>query len=115
MSTTALRQRLAELDAEIAETEKVLNYLRQDRAAVQHQLDATTFPVLALPRARRNHGQDIFSLPSFGQGDPRHKLTPGYHSEAGISGTDNLSRSLSLMESHRPRHPCSLGDVLPPP
>ncbi|KAJ7637219.1 hypothetical protein B0H17DRAFT_1107239 [Mycena rosella] len=50
MSTAALRERLAELDAAIVEQKTVLKDLEWDRTAVHRQLHATsTFPVSTLP------------------------------------------------------------------
>jgi hypothetical protein len=46
---TNLRARLAELDAEIVEQERILYHLKQNRIALQRELNATVFPVATLP------------------------------------------------------------------
>ncbi|KAF8214180.1 hypothetical protein K438DRAFT_2149366 [Mycena galopus ATCC 62051] len=49
MPTIDLRRRLIELDAQIAEHRHVLHQLEETRIAVEHELDAASFPVLSLP------------------------------------------------------------------
>ncbi|KAJ7368821.1 hypothetical protein DFH08DRAFT_1071450 [Mycena albidolilacea] len=46
---TNLRARLAELDVEIVEQERILYQLKQNRIALQRELNATVFPVATLP------------------------------------------------------------------
>ncbi|KAF8161768.1 hypothetical protein K438DRAFT_1859413, partial [Mycena galopus ATCC 62051] len=45
----ALRRRIAELDAQIADHRRVLHDLEEARTAVERELHATPFPVLTLP------------------------------------------------------------------
>ncbi|KAF7352364.1 F-box domain-containing protein [Mycena venus] len=60
MSTAALRQRLAELDAEITQQKLALTVLEQNLTDVQRQLFATAiFPVLKLPNELTS---EIFAL-----------------------------------------------------
>ncbi|KAF8161779.1 hypothetical protein K438DRAFT_1985556 [Mycena galopus ATCC 62051] len=49
MAFIALRKRLAELDAQIAEHRRVLHELEEARSAVERELYAIPFPASALP------------------------------------------------------------------